>query len=81
MQSLRRKRHLKQLQLVVTNVVVVLMMYWVWYMTSVATIRDVQLIQSKRDIKILHLKIMHRLIQESDVHCKSELRVNFEGNY
>ena len=76
MQSLRRKRRLKQLQLVVTNVVVVLMMYWVWYMTSVATVRGVQLIQSKRDRKILRLKIMHRLIQESDVHCKSELRVN-----
>ncbi|XP_057542446.1 protein ALP1-like [Amaranthus tricolor] len=76
MQSLRRKRHLKQLQFVVTNVVVVLMMYWVWYMTSVATVRGVQLIQSKRDRKILRLKIMHRLIQESDVHCKSELRVN-----
>ncbi|XP_057529918.1 protein ALP1-like [Amaranthus tricolor] len=76
MQSLRRKRRLKQLQLVVANVVVVLMMYWVWYMTSIATVRGVQLIQSKRDRKILRLKIMHRLIQESDVHCKSELRVN-----
>ncbi|XP_057548011.1 protein ALP1-like [Amaranthus tricolor] len=76
MQSLRRKRHIKQLQLVVTNVVVVLMMYWIWYMTSVATVRGVQLIQSKKDRKILRLKIIHRLIQESDVHCKSELRVN-----
>ncbi|XP_057533015.1 uncharacterized protein LOC130810908 [Amaranthus tricolor] len=70
MQSLRRKSRLKQLQLVVTNVVVVLMMYWVCYMTSVATVRGVQLIQNKRDRKIL------RLIQESDVHCKTELRVN-----
>ena len=52
------------------------MMYWVWYTTSVATVKGVQLIQSKRDRKKLRLKVMHRLIQESDVNCKSELLVN-----
>ncbi|CAO2821156.1 unnamed protein product [Amaranthus hypochondriacus] len=74
-QSQQRKRSLKQLQLVVINVVV-LMMYWVWYTTSVATIKGVQLIQSKRVRNMLRLKVMHHLIQESDVNCKSELRVN-----
>ena len=75
-QSIQRKRGLKQLQLVVINVVVVLMVYWVWYTTTVATVRGIQLIQSKRDRKMLRLKVMHCLIQESDVNCKNELRVN-----
>ena len=76
MQSVRRKRSLKQLQLVVINVIIVLMMYWVRYMKSVNTIRGVQLIENKGDRKNLRLNVMYRLIQESDVHCKSELRVN-----
>lgn len=76
MQSIQRKRCLKKLQLVIINVIVVLTMYWVWYRMSVNTTRGVQLIESKRDRKKLRLKVMYRLIQESDVHCKSELCVN-----
>ena len=76
MQSVQRKRSLKQLQVVVINVTIVLMIYWVWCMMSVNTIRGVQLIENKRDRKKLRLNVMYRLIQESDVHCKSELRVN-----
>ena len=75
MQSVRRKS-LKQLQLVVINVIIVLIMNWVWYMMSVNTIRGAQLIKNKRNRKKLRLKVMYRLIQESNVHCKSELRVN-----
>ena len=76
MLSVWRKRSLRQLQLVILNVIITLMMYWVWYMMSVTTIRGVKLIEKRRDRERLRLIFMYRLINESDIHCKNELRVN-----
>ncbi|GAB4855591.1 hypothetical protein Ancab_039775 [Ancistrocladus abbreviatus] len=73
---LRRRRKLQQLQLIMIMVNVVLMMYLMWYMMSITVIRSVQLEERTRSKKRLRAEILDRLIRESDVSCRNELRMN-----
>ncbi|XP_021726567.1 protein ALP1-like isoform X1 [Chenopodium quinoa] len=75
MRSIRKKK-LKQIQLVISMVIIILMMYWMWHMMCVVTIRGVQLKERKRNKKLLRMLVLRGLYRESDVKCKSELRVN-----
>lgn len=75
MRSIRKKK-LKQIQLVIAMVIIMLMMYWMWYIICVVTIRGVQIKERKRNKKLLRMLVLRGLYRESDVKCKSELRVN-----
>ena len=76
MRSVARKRKLKQLQLILSMINIIFMMYWIWYLMSMFTIRGVQLRERKKNKKLLRMLFLSGLYKESDVKCKSVLRVN-----
>ncbi|XP_021771781.1 protein ALP1-like [Chenopodium quinoa] len=57
-------------------IIVVFMLFWIWYLMSVVTIRGAQINERKRNRKLLRSLFLSHLIRQSDVSCKSELRVN-----
>lgn len=72
----RRMERSRQLHVIYAIVRALMLLYYLWYMMSTSAIRTIELKEKKKCKVGLRIKWLNRLIRESDVNCRNELRMS-----